>query len=80
VRRGEKQQMLVHTVGGALVSIVVTYPNHGGLFHSAFRAGKDGLWSRTWVVRSRYPGLASVLLTVVKGSSSRHFHRTFAIR
>jgi hypothetical protein len=79
VRRGAKQQMIVHTVSGALVSMVVTYPKDGGLFHSTFRAGKDGLWSRTWVVRARYPGRASVLLTVVKGRNTRHFHRAFTV-
>ena len=72
--------MVVMTESLAQVSIDVTYPKHGGVFHSGFRADRNGHWRRTWVVRTNQTGQATVLLTVVRGKDSRHFHRSFMVQ
>ena len=72
--------MVVLTVSLAQVTIDVTYPNHGGVFHSSFKADKSGYWRRTWVVRTDQTGKATVLVTVVAGKDRRRFHRYFTVK
>jgi hypothetical protein len=78
VQRGAMQSIQVQTAPNAQITMVVAYPQSGGITATGI-ASTQGAWQYAWQVNASSPGTAAVKLTVQSRGATRHFTKHFVI-
>jgi len=78
VRRNATQTLSVEAIAGTQVQLQIRYPG-GRVLSAAGRTDTVGRWRHSWLVKSRRPGTASVLLTLTLGGRHQVTALSFAI-
>lgn len=78
VQRGATQSIQVQTAPNAQITMVVAYPQSGGITATGI-ADAQGAWQYSWQVNATTPGSATVKLTIQSGGTTRHFTKHFLV-